>query len=329
MRTMFSASSTAAAAVFLVATLVLGCASQKHTSEPLPSSAKDPDYAADYPAELAHLRGDFEDADARATSLTAELPNREAGVTPENSRLGVDIVKAADESGRGRAFAQKSDEAARFRRFLEEEKEPLRQQVAGSVRYAIKNSGSLEKTIDTAASAAVSGMQRALDKQLEEHDQSANRAHRLIEEHEDELDKADLEHLRKLADDVARTSHVVYVVLPHAKERIDELLAEKDAVKKSLEKDVEAEEKVAVDEGASKKRKALAEKRLGKARESLGALDAEATSLTEYAGNLERRQRDLERQYEDARDQLERTLDKRAKEFEEAEEAKVKEKPKA
>lgn len=327
MRTMFSTSSTAAAAV--VATLMLGCASQKQASEPLPSSATDPGYAANYPAELAHLRGDCEDADARATSLTAELPSREAGVTPENSRLGVDIVKAADESGRGRAFAQKSDEAARFRRFLEEEKNQLRQQVAGSVRYAIKNSGSLEKTIDAAANAAVSGMQRALDKQLEEHDQSANRAHRLIEEHEDELDETEREHLRRLADDVARTSHVVYAVLPHAKERIDELLAEKDAVKKSLEKDIAAEEKVAVDEGASKKRKALAEKRLGKARESLGALDAEAASLTEYAENLERRQRDLKRQYEDTRDQLERTLDKRAKEFEEAEEAKVKERAKA
>lgn len=306
--------------------LALGCSSQKKTSEPLPSSADDPSYAVEYPNELAQVRGQLEDADASATSTTAELPSREAGIDPENSRLGVDVVKAADESGRSRAFAEKSDESARFHRFLEEEKEPLRQQVAGSVRYAIKDSGAGDKTVDTASNAAASGMQRALDKQLGEHDRSANRAHRLLEEHEADLDKADLEHLQKLADDVARTSHVVHVVLPRAKERIDDLLAEKDSVKKSLEADIEKEKKVSSDEGASKKRKELADKRIGKANEALGALDAEATGLTEYAQNLERRQKDLERQYEDARDQLERALDERAKEFEEAEAAKAKEK---
>ncbi len=291
---------------------LVACNSQK--PEPLTaSSASQATYAEHYPDDLATSRQRFVDGetDARSVMQGMETYPDELKNTDYNGVL--EVVTKADEDGRSEAYAQQYAEAETVMRFLSEDKDKLNQQVAGSVRYVLKEKGASQEAIDAGGSAAVRGMEKGVAKQLEERVRSASEAQRYIEDNEESLGKQNIEKLKKQADDISRASYIANVAVVEQQRKLEAQVAEASDVKKTLDSTIEKEKAVAADPKTSASRKAIAEKRAAAAEAARGKLDSEVQQSEASLKELQKRNDQLKADYEKALDALKTKLEELAK----------------
>lgn len=292
--------------------IALGACNSQQQGPVLASSAGEANYAESYPQTVASSRATVSDADAEVTRVGAEMAKYPDDLKDPDYHVVLDVVESSDAAGKSSSYATQAEESRQVKRFLTEEKEKLSQQVSGSVRYTLKEKGASEDAVDAGGSAAVFGMQKAVDKQLEERLRRANPAHRIIDENEESLGKANVDALRKQADDIARASHLLHVVLPEEKQRLEALIGEASDVKGTLEKTIEEERAVAADAKTSSKRKAVAEKRVASAEAALSQVDQEAEQAKQAHKSLETRIAELQKSYDQALSDLKKQLEERA-----------------
>lgn len=293
--------------LFSLLLLTAACAQQ-----PAPVAAPSGDfagYAERYPNRLTDVRTRFAEEENRARSSLAEFKAYPDSLkNPDYARVK-DVVTRADQTGRASAYSEASLEAEAVQRFFDEEKDPLRQKVAGGVSYAAKQKDCSEDLGGT----AVASMERGVEKQLEERLRGRSDADRYIEDHEDQLGKPNVETLRKQADTIARTSHVAHVRLELYRRELEGLLGESSSVRSTLDRSTEESDAAIADAKSSKSRKAVAERRRSAAQEARGKLDAEVEQGQKALSEMEQRITALKRDYDAALDALLDDLDARAR----------------
>ncbi len=288
------------------------CNTQK--PEPLTaSSASQATYAEHYPDNLAASRQKFVDGETDARTVIEGMSTYPDQLKNPDHNGVLTVVTKADEDGKSDAYAHRYAEAEVVARFHAEEKEKLNQQVAGSVRYVLKDKGAGSDVVDAGGSAAVRGMEKAVTKQLEERVREASEAHRFIEDNQETLGKQNVEKLKKQADDIARASYIVHVAVIEQQRKLEDQVAEASEVKKTLEATIETEFAIAADPTSSPSRKAIAEKRASAAEAARGKLDAEVEQSEAALKELQKRNEQLAADYEKALDALKDKLEELAK----------------
>lgn len=296
----------AAHRLFSLVLLSVACA-----QKPAPVAAPSGDsagYAERYPNRLTDVRTRFADQETKARTAFGEFkgyPDALKNSAPSHVK---EVVARADRTGRSSAYSEAALEGEAVERFFEEEKDPLRQKVAGGVSYAAKQ----KECSEDLGGAAVASMERGVEKQLEERLRGRSDADRYIEDHEEELGKNNVDTLRKQADAIARTSHVVYVRLELYRRELEGLLTDASDVRSTLDRSVQESDAVIADAASSKSRKAVAERRRSAAQEARGKLDAEVEQGQNALKDMEQRIGAVQKEYDAALDALVDDLEARA-----------------
>ena len=265
-------------------------------------------YAERYPNRLTEVRTRFAEEETRVRSTLPELKAYPDALKNPDYGQVKEVVTSADRTGRSSAYSEASLEAEAVERFFDEEKEPLRQKVAGGVSYAAKQ----KECSEDLGGAAVASMERGVDKQLEERLRGRSEADRYIEDHEEELGKPNLETLRKQADAIARTSHLAHVRLELYRRELDGLLTDASSVRSTLDRTLKESDASIADAANSKSKKTLAERRRAAAAEARGKLDSEVEQGRTALAEMERRISAVQKDYDVALDALVDDLDARA-----------------
>ena len=293
---------------FVALTLgMAGCAQQ-----PAPvtgPSGEQAGYAERYPGRLGSVRARFAAEETKTRTHIGEFKGYPDALKNPDYLQVEQVYRKADEAGRSAAYTEAALEAETVERFFEEEKDPLRQKVGGSVSYAAKEK---ECKAEDLGSIAVVSMERGIDKQVEERLRDHSEAHRYIEDHQDELGKPNLDTLEKQADKVAHSSNVVHVRLELYRREVEALLGDASSVKATLDQTIQESDATLANASASKSKKALAQKRRTAAETAKNQLDTEVEQARRSVEEMSQRITALEKEYDTALDAVTQDLEQRA-----------------
>ncbi len=294
------------ASLVVAALLAVGCEPAKGPE--YASSAESPAYAQKYPAAVGAARAGFVDAETAAGERSgkfAAFPG--ALVEPDWGHVAT-VVDRADAAGNSADFVAAMDDVDAVKRFYADERDKVRQKVAGSVAYTAKQKG-----CDADVAAGVGGsLDKAIEQQTEEWLRERNPAQRYIDDHEDAIGKKNVDKLREQADEIALTSHLVRVRLPRAKLELDAMIADASSVRSTLEADAQAQQTIVSDPKASKGAKDRAKERLAAVQAARSAIDQEIRDAETLSAEMEQRAQTALDRYEQALTALKEAIAKEA-----------------
>jgi len=259
-------------------------------------SGEQPGYAERYPARLNTLRTRFASDETKVQAALPQLAPAADKLTTADPATLAALFEQADAEGKTGSYASASLEADTITRFMEEEKQPLHQKLAGSVSYAAKQKNCSEDLGGVAAGS----MDRAVEKQLEERLQKSGEVHRFIEDHEEQLGKANLDAAEKQANVIAELSHLSHVRLELYRRELEASIDEASQVRSTLEETEQQNSQVLADASAPKNKRTLAEKRKASAVFARAALDSEVEQSKRALDEMEQRQKKLSVDYDKA-----------------------------
>jgi hypothetical protein len=272
------------------------------------SSGEQAGYAERYPARLNTVRARFAEEESKSKAEYAEFKAYPEALKNPDLETTRQVYELADSTGKSSAYTEAALEAETITRFMDEEKEGLHQKVAGGVSYAATQKNCSEDL----GGAAVSAMDRGVEKQLDERLRKQSEAHRYIEDHQDKLGKANLETLNKQADHITHASHVVHVRLELYRRELETLVEDQSSVRTTLDRTIKESDAVLADSGASKPAKALAQKRKAAAEEAQKQLDSEVEQAQRAVTEMQQRNDAIKKEYEEAIEALDKALEERA-----------------
>jgi hypothetical protein len=275
-------------AVF-AATLLVAC-TDPNQEPATASSADNPAYAVQHPEELAYYNQRLAAERSSVAQGFGKFKEFPPALGETDWRLVETLYEAADEEGRASAYAEAQHEAAVVQRFMAEEQTELVGRVASSVQYAAK-----EKNCDVQlAGPAQRGLERGVDKQLEERRRQTSQVQRQIDLHEKALGARVAERLREQVDQISFASYTVHVAIASDELRLRRLLDDSESVKRTLEDE--------------KRRLSEAEPRDAKRQRAVDAalkqLEVETAKARDQVTETEERDRKLADDYRSAFDAL-------------------------
>jgi len=302
-------SSNAAVALTLAlsAVLPLGCKTNQVEPEFAPSTDQ-PSYAKQHPAQLKAVQQNLEDQLTLASTLTGELEDYPAELKDPDWKGVAEVVEQADHEGRSQHYAENLEQNGKIAAFYEAEKPEIHKRVGGAVQYHAKEKGC---TADM-YSPAVHALDKAVDKQLEERTHESSEAHSYIALNAETLGKANVEALERQADRIALGSYVTHIGLVQKKNQLDRLLADADAVDRTLARRIEELEQAAPPEGQGKPSDKARTDELGALAEARTTLGAELEPARKQAETLEQRIQQVRQAYLDALSALKKSIDELA-----------------
>jgi hypothetical protein len=299
------------AAVMLVLGSLLTCASACKTSQLEPqfaSSTDQPSYAKRHPAELKSALEDFDNQSTLASTLSGELKDYPAELKEPDWQGVITVVEYADLEGRSPHYAESLEQNGKVAAFYEEEKPEIHKRVGGAVQYQAK-----EKGCDADMySPAVHALDKSIDKQLEERTRRQSEAHAHIAMNESALGKANIEALERQSDRIALYSYITHVGLVRKKLQIDQLLADADAVDRTLKNRIDEIEKAPPHEKATPAETKARQDELESLKAAKASLAEELGPARQQAQNAEERITQARKTYSDALTALKQTLEQNA-----------------
>ena len=255
--------------IIAASTAAAGCAGKTLKPE-IASSEDSPEYAVGYPASLNTSLTRYTEETAEAKENISALPGYADAVGDADAAVAAEVFEEADRTGRGRAYAERTAEAAAVQSFFDREKDDIARRINGGVSAAKEKAG-CQCELDTYGTVSY-GLKEGVEKRLEKSLEETGERSRLLSQHEKELGKKNAERLSDQAAAIARTAHVVYVSLPMLYDEMQRLLSEAKAVKKTLDRELE-DEKAAEAASTSKADKKAAKKRIQELEDARNAVD--------------------------------------------------------
>lgn len=291
----------------------LGSAACTKETPPLTApSGEHPGYAEQYPARLGTLRARFAADEAKVRAALPELQPAAQKLGSADPATLSELFQLADAEGRSGAYADSALEAETVSRFIEEEKQPLQQKIAGAVSYAGRQKECAKECSDDLGGVAAGAAPRAIEKQLEERQQRLGELHRFVLDHEEELGKPNLEGAERQAAAIALLSHIVHVRLELYRRELSSSLSEAGDVESTLARVEKDSDAALADPKTSKSKRARAEKRKAAAAEARAALAAEVEQAKGAVEEMQQRRQKAVADYEQAFKALIQGLEQRA-----------------
>jgi hypothetical protein len=269
----------------LTAALVaVGCESKNDKRPPeAPDNTDHVSYANEYPAEVDAVTGDIDDGKAKAAEQCGKFAGYADEIKePTDYGKVSDVVEASAQSGKSGEYARRARENRAMDRMLAEDDGAFGRQISGSVHAAATQDNCPNP--NTVSGAASGGLKRGAEKRSEERLRAANEGHRVIERHKDALGKTNTATLEKQADDIAYASYVAHVELPELKYELERLIAQNDAVIRTVDREIEEEKKLQAE--ASDADKKASEERVKKLEETKQKLADQKAKLDERKAQL-------------------------------------------
>jgi chromosome segregation ATPase len=275
----------------------------------VPSSAGESGYAERYPTAVDGVNNRLGEQEQKAREdfgKFAAYPD--ALKDPSWTGVG-EVVSRADAAGKSASYAREAEQGRLVAQFFEEEKQDIHRRVGGAVDYTAKQKNCESGEI---AGAAVSSVDKAVEKQLEERLREHNEAHRYIDDHEEELGKANTDKLREQADEISRASFLVNVGVWVTRQELEQMIAEAGDVRSTLDRTIEESNAKLQEPDAKPAEKKQAQARLDAAKAAKDTIDAEVQEAQQSLEKIDERIQALQDEYEKALVELEKKIDEKA-----------------
>ncbi len=307
----FGGGSVSVYSAFLALALGLGAAACNDQKPPplYASSASQNGYASRYPETMASERGRIDEHEGASRRKLASFATYPDELKDPNWNDVKQVVDLADSAGQSAQYVERRDEVEATQRFFADQKDDITKSVAGAAQYTAKQKNCDVDAYGAAAHALDKGVEKGIEKYLRER----NEAHAYIEDNQDALGKPNLEKLRKQADEISDVSYMTHVGIEKSKRRIEEMIAEANDVKSTLDRTVEESKKVETDANRSAADKAAAKKRGEAAAAAKAKVDSEIQQAQHVLEGLQERQKQIVKEYEEALDGLRKKIDEKAK----------------
>ncbi len=294
----------------LVAALATtACNNKDGKGPPQPASAaSQPSFAEGYGETLQLETESFDGAKQEVTDAAQGFSGyADALKDPCDYAKAEEVVRAADEAGRSEAYVEKARQRDAVQAFFQEDDQARLKRVAGGVQYAAKQAG-----CNDVGNTAVGTIKRQIEKELDETTRDGNEAHAMLDRYEEALGKDNVATMREQVDTVAEASYLTHIELPTRKHELERHVAAGAEARKTLEREIEAEQKRAADAGTSDAGKKAAEARAAKLEEAKGKLDVQLEEAKTRLKTLEKDVKDTKKAYDEALDGLLASLRKKA-----------------
>ncbi len=289
-----------------VSALVLVSCAPKKPAPTIASSAESRGYAEEFPTALNGQTVTYSENEAAANEKMAAFDGYPEGLTDPDWPVVLHVVEAADEEGRGQAYADRVTEVRHARVFFDRDKEFITKRINGAVTSGMEKA---ECNCDAETYGKISySLKDSVDKKLDERLLEEGEAHRIIMDNEKALGKKNVEVLQAQAADIANTAHVVYVLLPQIYQDLERRLGEVKKVKAALQDAIESETAALNEPKLTKKEKKDGQERVQALQGALASVDGFEAEAEKLVKRAETDILPLQQKYDDAFDALRKKL---------------------
>ncbi|MEY2929577.1 MAG: hypothetical protein RL033_326 [Pseudomonadota bacterium] len=295
---------------YLVASsLLAGAAACRPPAAAATPSGEQQVFAEVYPARLGQVRADFDAAEQRARGSLTSLASPPAGLRDPERPIARGLFERADRAGRSGYYADEAVRQEGLDGLFDEGRKGLRQRVAGSVSYAVKQKkcGELdcsEELANELGGVAAYAAERSLDRQQEQRLDTHSEAAHYLDAHAAELSARSLEALAKQSRALARTSFTAHVRLELYRRELEQLVEEQESASATLEH-AEAEDRAALQQSTlNKAQKAALERRVTELGAQRAQLKQEQPLAEQALEQMPERIEALQQEYQDALSKL-------------------------
>ena len=253
--------------------LLLACSSSTGKGPVLASSTGQSSYAIHYSDELNASTKAIGDAQNQEKTLASGFAGRVDELKKPDWEKVELIVDDSDQAGKSADFANAHTDADAVKSFWDNEKDTITGRVAGSAQHTNKEAGC---TADVAGGVAFA-LNDAMNKQLQKKLRARNEAFIVLERYKVSLGQQNVPSLEKLADDVSQASYDVHVLMVVQRDRLQKLSADRDSVKRTLDKYIQDETAFQGEAGRTDAEKKASQDRITAANKSKADIDAAAS----------------------------------------------------
>lgn len=276
--------------------LAAACSSSAGKPPAVASSSGQSDYALHYSDEIAGATKAINDAQTKRKTLTSGF-NAYVDQLKKPDWQKVDtIVDDSDAAGKSADFADAEGDAVAIRSFWDAEKNDISGRVNGAAQQKLKESG---------CSSDVGGVigysiGEAINKQLQKRLRARNDAFVVIERNKIALGPQNVSTLEKLADDVAEASYDVHVLMVNQRNRLDRLNADRNDVRKTLDRYIQEETELQAEPGRTDADKKASADRVNAAKKTKADIDAGGQQADALSKDMEKQIDAATKEYDDA-----------------------------
>jgi hypothetical protein len=275
-----------------------------------PSSGQ-PTYAMRYPEKMAATRGAVDQQESKAQRLLGEMSQFPAAIDTKNWNHVSATYKLADSAGRSSDYAERHDQNGEVTTFFEEEKQNIQNGVVGSAQYSAKQNAC--KDPNQVGGAALYGLNKAVDKSLQDRMRDHDEAHSYNAAHSAAIGEKSVEKLRDQADKISETAYLVFVGSEKNRRCLKAMIDESADVKKTLQKSAEQDSTASSDATQPDADRKSAQSRAAAENSALSRADSELQQAQHVLAELDKRIDKLRSDYNEAFKALLAAADAKAK----------------
>ncbi len=257
-------------------------------------------YAIGYSDEIASATKAIADVQAKEKQLTAGFAaHLDELRRPDWDKVQTVIVDS-DEAGKSADFADAQGEAVAVKSFWDSEKNEITARVNGNAQHTMKQAGC---TADTSGSISYA-LNEAISKQLQKKLRSKNEAFVVLDRYKTSLGPQNVASLEKLADEISEASYDVHVLMVLQRNRLQRLVADKNDVKKTLDRFIQDEQAFQAEPGRTDAEKRASQDRIAAANKNKAELDKQAEQAEAMSKEMDKAIDAATKDYEKAIDDL-------------------------
>ena len=266
------------------------------------SSAESPGYAVAYPEALSQNLTRYADRVVQVKKSTDSFSGYPSELKDPDWQVVTEAYTQADQTGRGREYAEKIAEQTAVQRFFDEEKDNIARRTNNAVTNALEKA---KCSCDAETGGAVTyGIKEGVEKRLEKRLEEVGGTGALIEAHEKSLGKKNAAALSEQTAEIAFCAYVVFVELPTIYQTVSRQLDEVRDVKKTIEREITKENQIIADPNTAKGDKKKSEKRLESLNGALTTIDIFKAEADRFIKESETKIPELQKEYEKTIDVL-------------------------